>query len=252
MINFFRKIRENMVTQNRAKKYLLYAFGEIILVVIGILIALYVNGWNQKRLLKYEEQKSLKFLQAEFEGNLQKFDYKYNLHKARKNSIHKILFEDLSDVQISDLDSLYRMSFYSWTFVPSFSTYNSLVSTGKLNQFSDDSLKIRLSGFKDMVADFQDEEINLWHHSRDHLLPHEMKNSEILSETKFTFRSRTKDEEQADKEIYLEEFQDFEYRNKLTVTLLYLDLIFIEGEVIRKELIELIKMIKEQLDELNN
>jgi hypothetical protein len=248
MIKFFRHIRKKLIGENRFSKYLLYAIGEIILVVIGILIALYVNEWNQKRLLKHEEQKSLKFLHAEFEGNLQKFDYKYNLQKVRKNAIHKILFEDLSDTQISDLDSLYKMSFYSWTFVPSFSTYNSLVSTGKLNLFSEDSLKIRLSGFKDMVVDFQDEEVNLWHHSRDHLIPHEMYSSEILSETKFNLRSRTKDEEIADKEIYLAQFQDSEYRNRLTVTLLYLDLIFNEGEVLRNEMVELIEMINEELD----
>ena len=174
MIKFFRKIRQNMITDNKISKYILYAIGEIVLVVIGILIALYVNEWNQNRLLKFEEQKSLKFLKAEFEGNLEKFDYKYNLQKLRKNAIHKILLEDLSMAQITDLDSLYKMSFYSWTFVPSFSTYNSLVSTGKLNHFSNDSLKIRLSGFKDVVVDFQDEEVNLWHHSRDHLIQEDL------------------------------------------------------------------------------
>jgi hypothetical protein len=52
MIKFFRKIRQNMIKENRTSKYLLYAIGEIILVVIGILIALNINNWN-------EEQKAL-------------------------------------------------------------------------------------------------------------------------------------------------------------------------------------------------
>ena len=49
MIKFFRKIRQNMIIENKVSKYLLYALGEIILVVIGILIALQINNWNQQR-----------------------------------------------------------------------------------------------------------------------------------------------------------------------------------------------------------
>ncbi len=49
MINFFRKIRKQLLTQNKVSKYLLYAIGEIVLVVIGILIALSINNWNEWR-----------------------------------------------------------------------------------------------------------------------------------------------------------------------------------------------------------
>ena len=47
MINFFRKIRQQLLTDNKISKYLIYAVGEIILVVIGILIALQINNWNE-------------------------------------------------------------------------------------------------------------------------------------------------------------------------------------------------------------
>ncbi|MFL0352829.1 DUF6090 family protein [Xanthomarina sp. GH4-25] len=47
MIKFFRKIRQNLVSENKFSKYLIYAIGEIILVVIGILIALQINNWNE-------------------------------------------------------------------------------------------------------------------------------------------------------------------------------------------------------------
>ena len=49
MIKFFRKIRQKLLSENKFSKYLIYAIGEIILVVLGILIALYVNNWNQKK-----------------------------------------------------------------------------------------------------------------------------------------------------------------------------------------------------------
>ena len=49
MIKFFRKIRQKMLTENKFSKYLLYAIGEIVLVVIGILIALQINNWNETK-----------------------------------------------------------------------------------------------------------------------------------------------------------------------------------------------------------
>lgn len=56
MIKFFRKIRYNLVDQNKTGKYLKYAIGEIILVVIGIIIALQVNNWNESRKNRILEQ----------------------------------------------------------------------------------------------------------------------------------------------------------------------------------------------------
>ena len=50
MIKFFRSIRQKLLTENKFSKYLLYAIGEIVLVVIGILIALSINNWNEKRI----------------------------------------------------------------------------------------------------------------------------------------------------------------------------------------------------------
>ena len=56
MIKFFRKIRQQMLKENKFSKYLIYAIGEILLAVIGILIALRINNWN----------KELKLVQQQF------------------------------------------------------------------------------------------------------------------------------------------------------------------------------------------
>jgi len=47
MLKFFRTIRKKLIEQDNVRKYLLYAVGEILLVVIGILIALQINNWNE-------------------------------------------------------------------------------------------------------------------------------------------------------------------------------------------------------------
>ncbi len=57
MISFFRKIRQKLLQQNRVTRYLVYAIGEIFLVVIGILIALQVNNWNENRKQEIEKKK---------------------------------------------------------------------------------------------------------------------------------------------------------------------------------------------------
>jgi len=54
MIKFFRQIRQQLLAQNKASKYLLYAIGEIILVVIGILIVLHVNNWHTSKIKSME------------------------------------------------------------------------------------------------------------------------------------------------------------------------------------------------------
>ena len=66
MIKFFRKIRQDMINENRASKYLLYAIGEIVLVVIGILIALQINNWNESRKENEEEIVILKSLKKKY------------------------------------------------------------------------------------------------------------------------------------------------------------------------------------------
>lgn len=240
-----------MVSENKISKYLIYAIGEIVLVVIGILIALYINNWNQERLQRVDELKSLEFLKAEFEGNLQKFEDIQMYQTSRFDAINYILFSDLSTMNLAQIDSLHTLTLYSWTYNPSFSTYNSLVSSGKINQFSNDSLKIRLSDFKDLVADYTEDEENLWDHSRDYLFEQEINNNSMLLEAKVNLRQRNSREKINDKSLYLDLFSNPEYRNTLTFAILHLELIIGEADLVRRELLELNDMIEENIDRLS-
>ena len=67
MFKFFRKIRIRLLTESSFGKYLVYAIGEIILVVIGIFIAIQLNAWNEERIAKRELNGILENLEGEFE-----------------------------------------------------------------------------------------------------------------------------------------------------------------------------------------
>lgn len=70
MIKFFRKIRLDFMEKNKFSKYLLYAIGEIVLVVIGILIALSINNWNELKKAQTKEHFALKEIISDLEQNI--------------------------------------------------------------------------------------------------------------------------------------------------------------------------------------
>lgn len=69
MIQFFRKIRLSLIREGRIDKYIKYAFGEIVLVVAGILIALQINNWNQHRQDKEFEITMLREIKTSLESD---------------------------------------------------------------------------------------------------------------------------------------------------------------------------------------
>lgn len=79
MIKFFRKIRQRLLAEGNLKRYLLYAIGEILLVVIGILIALQINTWNEWRKDRIKEENILHDLAKNIEINIQTFQNDINL-----------------------------------------------------------------------------------------------------------------------------------------------------------------------------
>ena len=74
MLRFLRQIRQRLLTDNKFSKYLMYAVGEILLVVIGILIALQINTWNEERIERKNEVKLLKELKADLDDNLEEIE----------------------------------------------------------------------------------------------------------------------------------------------------------------------------------
>jgi hypothetical protein len=100
MISFFRKIRQKLLSQNRVTRYLVYAIGEIALVVIGILIALQINNWNEARKARINERTVLKNLVQDLRAD--SLSFSDNLEYLTKiNTLHQTLYE----IGIKGMDS---------------------------------------------------------------------------------------------------------------------------------------------------
>ncbi len=82
MLKFFRKIRKKLIEQENVRKYLLYAVGEILLVVIGILIALQVNNWNNDRKEAAVTQSRLENIRDELTENISLAKEAHAMHVA--------------------------------------------------------------------------------------------------------------------------------------------------------------------------
>jgi len=163
MIKFFRNIRQNLLMENKTGKYFKYAIGEIVLVVIGILIALSINNWNVNRLKSDKEINVLANIHKEFKKNKVQLDTVLKWHKIVHNGCAKImnLFPIKSKPEPEVLDSL---SVYLWnsygghTFNPSQSSINALISTSSFDIINDEDLRKLLISWNDLVEDYQEEE----------------------------------------------------------------------------------------------
>ena len=73
MIKFFRKIRQKLLSENKFSKYLIYAIGEIILVVIGIMLALTINEWKNEKRIQSEEKATLQKLTQDLKSDNRRY-----------------------------------------------------------------------------------------------------------------------------------------------------------------------------------
>ncbi|MBK8503184.1 MAG: hypothetical protein IPL46_13775 [Saprospiraceae bacterium] len=96
MKEFFRKLRQELLSENRFSKYLIYAIGEIVLVMIGILLALQVNNWNENRKTENNVQASLMKLKDDIQNDieyLRKLDNEYSEWHAQGRDIQTVLID---------------------------------------------------------------------------------------------------------------------------------------------------------------
>ena len=143
MIKFFRKIRKNLLSENKFSKYLIYAIGEIVLVMIGILLALSVSNWNTERQENEANTRLLKKLDSELQLNIDRLSFLKNHESGyvnkikRSDSIQTILSKGLSE---NDIEMVVKSYYESNTLNLHTSTYEEMKNTGRLYKLGSDSL----------------------------------------------------------------------------------------------------------------
>ena len=154
MIKFFRKIRQSLLTENKFSKYLIYAIGEIILVVIGILIALQINNWNENLIKSKEEIHILKALKIGLEADLT--DLKFNKKSIQSSiaSANKVIYSLENNLPYRDSipDYIGHMMF-PVIFVHSTSAFETLKSKG-INLIKNDNLREEIINVYDSQYSF--------------------------------------------------------------------------------------------------
>jgi len=149
-MKIFRRIRENLLSEGKTIKYLKYAFGEIVLVVIGILIALQINNWNENRKTEIKVKNSLIALRSDLiqdtlliKQRLPFINEQYDLNESLRAKVAK------PNATVDTLVHVMHFEFNpNWVVqIPyNTNTYNSLIQTGLIENLSD-SLKTRIQNF---------------------------------------------------------------------------------------------------------
>ena len=140
MIHFFRRIRQGLLSQNRFSKYMLYAIGEIALVMIGILLALQVNTWNENRKDNLQEQQILIQLKEEYTVNMLQLEQKIAHREKIIAAANKVLqyIDDPSNVTNASLINKLNKYIGTPTIEP---IENNLISSGNINLIKNKKLK---------------------------------------------------------------------------------------------------------------
>lgn len=150
MIRFFRKVRLYLLSENRSSTYLLYAFGEIVLVVIGILIVLQINNWNEKRISVQKEIVYLEEIHDDLIGDLENQINPCIARYTNASELFDSIQSDYSDsseaASVSSVREKYFRVILPWYLTLNTAGFDNLVSNGS-DLISNDSLRRDISSF---------------------------------------------------------------------------------------------------------
>ena len=172
MIKFFRKIRQNLLSEKKFSKYLTYAIGEIILVVVGILIALSINNWNNQKQERKSEKINLIALQREFIENKKILNEVIERNTLNIDGAKKMIESFKSGV--SDTISEKTIAFNTYqafgneiNFTPNTGVLSEIISSGDLRLIQNQELKHKLAAFGSWLGRIKQQEEEVLTHRRD-------------------------------------------------------------------------------------
>ena len=157
MIQFFRRIRQKLITEGKLTRYLIYAIGEILLVMIGILLAFQVSQWNEDRKTHLKEAIYLRDIQKDIQGDLSLYSTRIQDLENRLSLMHLIdpFFQRrdtffIQDVDTSDINVYHLFRRPNANRVTN-GSYNALVSSGNTEIISNKDLLSRIKKIYDKM-----------------------------------------------------------------------------------------------------
>lgn len=150
MLRFFRTIRKKLIDEDNVRRYLLYAIGEILLVVIGILIALQINNWNQHQIERSEEIRLLESIRVDIQQDTEQLSdiiEQATLRQAQADSIVSLLFQK-ENPHVDDFVRLNRSSIgFENHFQVNSGTFDESQSAGSVKFIQDDNLRQQIFSY---------------------------------------------------------------------------------------------------------
>jgi hypothetical protein len=162
MLKFFRGIRRNLIERGNLKRYLIYAVGEILLIVLGILIAIQLGNINQSKNEFLQEQRILQDLNGEIASNLSSVD-QIIYEKQNIIAICSLFLESTGKnavwTESQNFDSLLVKTIVSgWKFNPENGVLLELINSGKLDLIKNKKLRYLLTSIPGHISQLQYED----------------------------------------------------------------------------------------------
>ena len=211
-----------MLTENKFSKYLIYAIGEIILVVIGILIALSINSWNQNRLDQLDKTEILSKLHIEFQVNkkiLQDYKLTNEMSMNANMALMSLIGETREGLSKQNLDSLFYEAYQGYELAFTENATKNIVEGGRLNLFKDEEMTTLLNQWNSLseIRENRLNKLDSWNngYSIPYLIPYiSFKEMDANANFKWTGKSKVKPD-------YYPLFQKVEFENLIENSLWY-------------------------------
>ena len=247
MLRFFSKIRLKLAAENRPVKYMRYAIGEILLVVIGILIALQVNNWNQERKDLKEGKLIRQNIHEEFIKNqeLLKVSRKSNEEALSSGKLLiSLVGADKFELAKHNLDSLFNSSMMADSYLPTSNSLQDIMQSGRMNLLNNAELKNTILSWNaalDLFKEYKEVQTN-WQNNQ--FMPYTLsvisyKQMDIYNQKSWSGKSKLATD-------YYPLFQDLKFENIVDNNLWLLEHLLNQLDDIEKYQERIIELTKNQ------
>ena len=164
-----------MLDSGKFRRYLLYGIGEVVLVVVGILIALQVNNWNEEKIESSREQDFLLALQSDFHQTKVDFEQNKWEHQLVKSCMEQILdWAETGAVpkdQQEKFDSLLSNLFWRSSFDPPLGTVETILGSGNVDLIKNKEVVALLTRWTSLLKNYRSEELRAVDHFYETIYP---------------------------------------------------------------------------------